>query len=412
MKGIDAFGRNIILVFLGTALVNVFNLLYQLLIAHCFMPEHFAAFNSLLAIYMLISMPLATFQTVIAKYVSGYNSQGQSLKIHFLLSLLLRKSILLALLTFVLFYIASPFLIVRLKIPSVSSGYILAALLGFSWITPVYLGALQGLELFKYLTSVSVITGALKLLLAFIFIWLGFKIAGALAALLLSSVIGLIIPAFILRNFLKVKDKEGIDLKEFFFYMFPVIGSSFFYMCLVNLDMVMVKYYFNPDEAGVYALAQMVGKIFLFLPSAISLVMLPHTSGLNARNMDTTPALKRSLRYALILCLLALLGYNIFPSFVLKLLTGKALIESTILGRLFSISMTFFTLLFILITYFISIKDLRFIKYLFLFTVLQIIAIALLHKTLIEVQFIMCANSVMLFFIHFALAFRRRYEKP
>jgi O-antigen/teichoic acid export membrane protein len=183
---------------------------------------------------------------------------------------------------------------------------------------------------------------------------------------------------------------------------------------LVSLDMVLVKYFFSSNESGFYSLAQMVGKIFLFLPGAISIVMFPKIAGLNAKNMDTATTLKRSLLYAGILCIIASLVYNLFPSFILKILTGKVFSTPIILGRLFSISMSFFTLLYILIAYFLSKRDLHFLKYLISFTALQLLAIILWHKSLIQVQSILCINAILLFFVHLLLAYRteQSFLKP
>lgn len=396
-KTISVFNRNILFVFLGTSLTNVFNLLYQLLIAHRLSPPDFAAFNSLLSIFMLVSSPLSTLHTTIVKYTSELNAQEQAEKVRFLLSRILRKALILSFITFFIFYFASSFIMKELKIPSISAVYILSILLALSWVIPVFSGGLQGLELFKWLMSSSVISGAIKLLFAFVFIFLGFNIAGALGALLISILIGIAISFFPLKNFLFSKAISGkINLKEIFFYLFPVAISSFCFIALVSFDMVMVKYYFLPRDSGTYSLAQMVGKIFLFLPGAITIVMFPKVSGLDAKKMDTTQTLRESILYASILSLAAVLFYNIFPSFVLKTLTGKVFPESIILGRLFSISMSFFTLVYIFINYFLSKKDLRFIKYLFLSVILQFSAIAFFHKNLIQIQLILCTNALLL----------------
>lgn len=405
---IDSFHKNIILVFLGTSLVNVFNLLYQLLIAHRLSSADFAGFNSLLAIFMLVSAPLATLQIAVAKYIAEFNAQNQIKKVKGLLSGLIRKILPLAVATFVISCFLTPYLMDGLQIYSISAGYILAALLGLSWFIPVLLGALQGLELFKWLVSLSVIGGALKLIFAFLFISLGFNIAGGLGALLSASLIGIIISFFPLKHFLSFKEIEtDINFKELFSYLVPVALSSFCFIALVNLDMVLVKYFFGLQEAGFYSIAQMIGKIFLFLPGAISIVMFPRTAGLKARNMDTGSTFKRSLLCAVGLCIIANVIYNLFPTFILKLLTGKAFPESVLLGRLFGISMSFFTLLFLLITYFLSIKDLRFVKYLILFSLLQPLAIILFGKNLMSVQLILCINSILIFFIHLVLAYNK-----
>lgn len=408
IKKIDAFGRNIILVFLGTSLVNVFNLLYQLLIAHRLSGIDFAGFNSLLAVFTLISSPLMTLQTAVAKYTADFNARNEVKKINALLRSLIIKITPAAIITLSVFYYFSFHITAKLKIASVSAGYILTLLLVSAWATPVLLGALQGLELFKWLTSISVIGGALKLILAFIFISLGFNIAGALGALLVSGLIGIIISVFALRNYFSLEPSGGsIDLGGVLPYLAPVAVTSFCFTALVNIDMIMVKSYFSPTEAGFYSLAQMVGKIFLFLPFAISVVMFPRAAGLNARKLDTTHTLKRSLLYAAILCIAANLVYNFFPVLILKILTGKASLESVEIGRLFGISMSFFALLFVLLMYFLSIKDLRFIKFLIVSVLLEALAIVFFHGALIHVQLALCINSILIFLACLPFVFKR-----
>lgn len=400
LKKIDVFSRNILLVFIGTSLVNVFNLLYQLLIAHSLNPADFAAFNTLLSIFTLIAVPLGTIQTVVAKYISEFSGRDEREKIKFFIFKVLSICLVISGLTFFIFYFSSLSLLSKLKIPSVVSGPILAILLAVSWIAPVLQGALQGLESFKWLTSISVASGVLKLFLAALFIWLGFSIAGALGALMFSSLLILLICFYPLRNFIFVKKISGyINYKEILFYIFPVMLTSFCFTALVNMDMILVKYYFSPSDSGVYSLAQMVGKIFLFLPAAISFVLFPRTSALNAKNADTSSTLKKSLVYGALLCVSAVAFYNIFPVFTLKVLTGKVNSESIVLGRLFSFSMSFFALSFILITYALSIKNFRFLKYLVVSFITQLLAIVLWHQNLFGVQIILCINSVLLFLI-------------
>lgn len=413
IKSFDTFSKNILLVFTGASLVNLFNLIYQLIIAHRLNPVDFAAFNSLLAIFVLISSPLATVQTVIAKYTAEFNARAEINKIKNLFAYFLKNTISLAIAALVIFSFISPHIISKLKISSNSSGYILAILVASSCIVPVLSGALQGLELFKWYSFISVFSGVLKLVLAFIFILLGFNIAGALGALLVVNILTIVFSYLPLRQFLSYRAQEAtVNFKEIFAYFFPVAVTSFCFMNLVSSDMILVKYFFSSVESGLYSLAQMVGKIFFFLPASISLVMFPRTSGLNAQNKNTVSTLKRSLLYAFVLCLGAGLFYNLFPSVVLKVLTGKVFAESVALGRLFSISMSFFALLSILITYFLSLEDLRFIKYLALSTVLQVLMIILFHQTLMQVQFILLLNSFLLLMIHLGLAFKNKnYEK-
>ncbi len=417
-KNRDAFLKNIIIVFSGNFLANFLNLLFQLLIAHKLSPTDFAAYNSLLSIFMLVFLPLGTLQYVLAKYCAEYKALGQDFKLTFLITDFIRKAFILAIFLFVIFWFSSGSILNALKINSPASGYLLTAVIALSCLIPVFLGGIQGLELFGRLSLVVVIAGIFKLVIAYVFIVLGFRIAGALGALLISYAVNLSIFYFFLRHFISFKaEKVYINYKEISGYALPVALSSFCFIALVNMDMILVKHFFTPQEAGVYSLSQMVGKIFLFLPSAISIVMFPRVSGLNASNSDTTRTLHRSLLYALALCVIACLVYNLFPAFIIKILTGKAFAESIALGRLFSFSMSLFALLFVLITYFLSVKDLRFVKYLVLSAVLQFIGILLFHQNIFQVQAVLCGNAFFILVIFLFLMRKRtqaadNYEKP
>ena len=403
-KKIDSFSRNIIIVFAGTALLNFFNLACQLLIAHRLDPVDFAAFNSLLALYMIISSPFLTLQTGVTKYISEFNAKGEAEKIKSFLSGMLLRISLFAFLILIIFYYVSPFIMVKMQIPGTLSMYILIGLIFFSCLSPVFSGAMQGLELFNQFAAVSVIGGVVKLVLLVLFIQAGYKISGALGSFFISTAIALAAYYLIMNKFIVLGVKKiALDYKGFFFYLFPVAVSTLCYMTLVSSDMIMVKYYFSPGDAGIYSLAQMVGKIFLFLPGAISIVMFPRISGLHAKNMDTTVTLKKSLLYAAVLCVTAAVFYNIFPNFVLKILTGKTGAGPVLLGRLFSFSMSLFALLYVYISYFLSKKDMRFIGWLALFSVLQIGAINLFHRNLIQVQLALSINAFLLLGIHLLL---------
>ncbi len=414
IKNLSPFTKNIIFVFAGSSIANFLNLIYQLFIAHKFSPSDFAAFNSLLSIFTLFFIPLSTLQFAVAKYAAAFKAQGHIEKTRTLLLKLLRKFLLFAAATLILFLLFSFYIIAKLKIDSPASGFILALLVASSWLAPIFLGGVQGLELFGWLVLALIGSGVVKLILTFIFVLLGFKIAGALGALLVSNLLAVFIAFFSLKNSLipfNLKVKDDIDFKEILIYLFPVAVSNLCYIWLVTFDMVMVKYFFSPEASGSYSLAQMLGKIFLFLPGAISMVMFPRASSLNATNSDTSHILKKSLIYASFLGVSAAVVYNLFPSFILKLLTGKAFPESILLGRLFSLSMTFFALLLVIINYLLSIKDLCFIKYLAVFTFLQFLGIILFHKTLYQVQFVLCASSILLFSIHLILAYRNTLWK-
>lgn len=398
MNNKDAFFKNVLIVFTGLFSGNFLNLLFQLLIAHKLSPSDFGAFNSLLSIFLLVFTPASTIQYVVAKYSAQYYSNQQTSKLKFFLSDFTVKTLISAAAVFFVFSAAIGSILNGLKISCPPAAYIFPAAISFACIIPVFLGAVQGLERFAWVSTQPVVTGSSKLIVAFVLITLGFNIAGALSALVVSNLITVFILYIPLRNLISFSGaKEDIDYKEILNFLYPVALSSFCYIGLVSMDMIMAKHFFTSESAGLYSLSQMVGKIFLFLPGAISIVMFPKVSGLNAKNLDTSVTLKKSLLYGYILCAAAILIYNVFPAFILTVLTGKVFPESIVLGRLFSFSMSFFALLFILITYFLSIKDMRFIKYLICSVFLQFAALMLFHRDVFQVQIVLCVNSCLTF---------------
>ncbi|MDD2752839.1 MAG: oligosaccharide flippase family protein [Candidatus Omnitrophica bacterium] len=398
LERLDRFTKNIIIVFAGNFLSNFCNLLYQLLIAHRLALSEFAAFNSLLSIFMMIAAPLATIQLVLAKYVSEFNAHQFSSKISALISGAFKRVVFFGGLTLLIFAAFSGTIVNALKIESLLCGYILAAILALAWISPVFLGSLQGLELFGWFSFAQIFPGVAKLIFAVIFLALGYKTAGALGALLIGALLGLIIVYLPLKKNVKFGGyAEKIDFRGIVSYLLPVGFANFCFMALVTTDMVLVRYFFPQEESGFYSVAQMAGKIFLFLPTAISIVMFPKTSGLKAKNLDTAATLNRSLVLGTVLSIIAVCLYNLFPGLCLGILTGKPYPEAIFLGRLFAISMSIFSLLFILISYFLSINDLRFLKYLGISVFLQVAMIILFHRLLWQVQLIICINAVLLF---------------
>ncbi|MFH1198949.1 MAG: oligosaccharide flippase family protein [Candidatus Omnitrophota bacterium] len=409
-KALDLFTKNIIVVFFSSFLCSFLNLACQLLVAHKLIPSDFAAYNSLISIYSLLATPLVTLQTALAKYIAEFKINNELGRVSGLLSGFLKKAIAFSVFVFVALCFIFSLLMPGLKINSLSSGYILAGMLAAALFTPIFLGGIQGMELFGWLSTSTVLSGFVKLALTYFFIFWGYSINGALGAFLAAAICSAAVSYLPLKKYISFKKVAfRPDYREIFIYLWPVAISIFCFTVLITSDMILVRYFFDTIDSGVYALAQMAGKIFLFLPGAISVVLLPKTSGLSAKKMNTVPVLMQSIRYGFILCLAAVAAYNLFPVFVLKVLTGKALTESIFLGRLFSVSMSFFALLFILITYFLSIKDLRFIKYLVVFTFLEIGAITLFHQSLVVVQVILCLSAIALFAIHLKLAFDEKH---
>lgn len=422
MKHSDDLIKQGSLMFLAVTIFNIFSLLYHLYMIRNLSPINYGVLNSLFSIFMIVSIPSGTLQTVVTKFISTFYAINHHERINLLLRSFVKKTSVFGLVIFSILIFGSRGISSFLQISSPLLIVILGVITFFSIILPLTQGGLQGLQRFRYLGLTMIVNGSLKLLFGIIFVSVGFGVIGAMSALAISTFIALLLsfimlasvlpkPLALIPESLRLKSNSPdpeTNFSEVYRYFYPVATVFLCFMLLTNIDVVLVKHFFKPLEAGYYSIAQMVGKIILFLPVAITLVMFPKTSELHAQAKATSHLLKKSLLYVGALCGTAALICLLFPGLIIRLLSGEEYLHCIPLARIFSVSMVFFALVYVLLFYHLSIHRLGFIYSLVLLTVLQILAIILFHQSLSQVLYIMCGNAILLFVINFYLAFKRK----
>ena len=86
-----------------------------------------------------------------------------------------------------------------------------------------------------------------------------------------------------------------------------------FYTLFTNIDLIIVKHFFTNHEVGIYSVADILGKIILYFPSAIVLVMFPEVSHAHATNNKTKNILLKSITITFVLCSFLEIFYLKFP---------------------------------------------------------------------------------------------------
>ena len=192
----DDFIKEGIIIFLATSVSGFFGLLFQLYMSRALSPVDYGVLNSLLAMLAVISIPTAALQTVITKSVSTFHAHKQLGKIKFLLLNSLKKLTLFSITAFCIFALSSKHIVSFFRLSTVTPVLIVGIIMVISVISPIPQGGLQGLQKFTRLGLTSVVSGGLKLILGIIFVWMGFRVNGALNGFALSSFLGLILGFF------------------------------------------------------------------------------------------------------------------------------------------------------------------------------------------------------------------------
>ncbi len=346
----------------ATTISNASNFFFQIIVGRMLGPAEYSVLTALLSLFMIISVPTQTVQTVITKYASTFMAKKTINKISYLFSRSFKKLTMFGVIIFVLFFfIASP-LAQFLKINSLTPIIALGSVVAVSIVTPVGRGVLQGMQQFSQLGANLIVDAVMRLSLGILFVFLGYKASGAIAA---STIAGVVAIAIVFRPLKYLFGNKGrpadFDSSEIYKYFWPVLVTLFCLNLLTNIDIVLVKHFFIAKDAGLYSAASLLGKIVLFFPGAFAMVMFSRTSELHAKNSSSVHVLKKTLFIVLLLSIGITAFYFVFPTFIISLVFGKSFIGASSLLGIFGIAMTIFSITNIWIIYLLSVHDLKFI---------------------------------------------------
>jgi O-antigen/teichoic acid export membrane protein len=401
MKHIDDILKHSTIVFLATSVANACSLLYHLFMVRNLDVVNYGILNSLLAVITIVTISAGTAQMGVAKFVASYCAKDEWGKVKKLATELSKRVLAIAGVVFLLIIICSKPIAQYLKLPSVLPVIIMGSIIFVAIVIPFLLGVLQGLQRFIAFGLNMMLIGGAKLCLGILFIIIGLGAIGALGALMIAGIIATVVMMVLIQKALHAyKADPLIDLKAVYTYFIPIGISQLSIISMTYCNIVLVKHFFSPYEAGAYSVASNAGRIILFLPAAIGLVMFPKSSYRHALDTSSSGVLKKSLIYTALLCTGATAGLVFFPQILIKLFSVTDTAVFIPLSRLFTVSMIFYALLTIIIFHNLATHNLRFLVPLVLFTVLQIGGIMLFHKTLMHVLYIVCISGALVLIAH------------
>jgi O-antigen/teichoic acid export membrane protein len=312
---------------LASAGVSGVNFVYNMVMARLLGPNDFGHITVAVTLLMFASAITLAFQLVCAKFVARNESMaGKKRVIHDLH----KKSWLISTLVAVALVLSSRALTDFLNLPSPSLILILALGIWFYIPLGVRRGAIQGMCAFPRLASNFLLEVSVKLVAAVAFIelllhtGLGQAVTGAVAALTLSVIAAYFLPPLTphLRSHeprgqapacTPASFQEGVQAIVFF------IGQ----VLITNTDMVMVKHFFAPREAGVYAAMALVGRVLYFVSWSLVSAMFPITARASKQESGVSV-----VAVPLGLVLMISVGFvaitAVIPHFIMHLVFGSA----------------------------------------------------------------------------------------
>lgn len=362
-------------------------------------PEEYGVFGSLFAISYIIYVLTNTIQTGSARFVSKFIGENKIDMIEIFSKGLLKRMLGLGLLLFFLIVILSNPIASYLKIESITPVIILASIFIFSTLLPVNLGIIQGSEKFLSLGINTIINFSAKLVFGILLVIIGFGVNGAIGGVVIGFLVALIFSYFPIRKYFKQKPKneKKFNFSELYVYSFPTMLAMFCFSVPANIDVILAKHFFDPNTAGIYTAATVLGKIILFVPGAIAIVMFPKISRLHAEKKDTNYVLTISLVYTGLLSAIMAIGYWFFPNYAIRIPYGIEYLDAIPVLRLYGFAMFFFSLTVVIMRYALAVNHVKYVYLLLVFTLAEIGLLYLFHDTILMMAEILLIVNLLLF---------------
>jgi O-antigen/teichoic acid export membrane protein len=336
-----------------------------------------------------MTIPMNTISTVISRYTSEYKVEGDYGKIKKLIFLSFKRLGIFGILGFILMLIASYPISLFLRI-TVIQVLILSTCVIFQFLIPVNNGLFQGLQKFKLRGIAENVGPLIRISFALIIISLGFGINAVIFTFPLSQMLTFLFSLYFLNKLLSKKEINGkLDVKGIYKYSYPILISSSIILLMQNIDILLVKHFFLPAEAGIYSAASNLGKIIIFVLAGISESIFPKVSELASSKKSSLKVLKHGLFYASLISIAFILSSILFREEITVLLFGKQYLASAYLLPYFSVSMSFLGIATILFRYSMAIKNFRYILPLSLSFLGQVVAVMIYHNSLLEIVIIL-----------------------
>lgn len=396
------------IVFLGIAAANVGNYLFHFISARMLGPASYGDVASLVALIGLISLPLVGVQVAMTRYVAGLRESGDDSSVALLFTKALRLSAIVGLgVAGVLVALAVP-LHEALGIDSLTAVVLTGLVAAPSIVSPVVWGLAQGFQRFK-LFAVSIGLGpAVRPAVAAVLLAAGFGVAGAMGATLVAAIVATAVPLVMLRGWL-TRDTDrpspvpGAEAARF---LVPTLIGVLSITSLTTADVIVAKATLTDTDAGLYGSASLIGRVILYLPAAIVLVLLPKVSAREAAGRESRDVLAKSLLVTVSFCGVATLVYAVAPRLLVFLAFGSSFKDAAGLLWMFALAMSGYALLNVLLTYQLARGAYRLSFILLLGALCQLALFGLFHESPEELLTVSIAVAVGLLVGHEAFVMR------
>jgi O-antigen/teichoic acid export membrane protein len=319
-----AIARSSTIVFAFTLAASATNYLSNLALGRVLTPSSYGDLTALLALTVVASIPGGAAQTVIAERLARDRAQGSMGGIGWVIRYSTGHIGVAALGVGLVYATCIPLVESVLNLEAPGPAIALVPLLVLSFMLPLASGFLQGLDRFVALGLVMFCVALGRILFGVPWAMAGGGAGGAIAGQALSTLLAVGVVGYMVRGYLNESSAGATAAgarRRPDVVALRASGAFTAFALLSNLDTLLAKITLEPEQAGQYAALATVGKLVLFLPSAVAIVMVPNAARARDAGSETSV-----LRIAALLtagvALLVAIPAALIPHTTLRLMFG------------------------------------------------------------------------------------------
>ena len=385
----DRFWRNNLIFFIGSMVVAGLNYLFYPILGRLMNLEAFGEAQALISMFLQTGILLSAFSLVVANVVTNKNDEFQKLtiireleKLAFIILIvgaILALCFVVPIQNFLNFDSPYPFVLLMVSV-------LISVPIAFRN------AFLQGKLDFLGMSFGGIIVALGKIIFSVSLVVIGFSTLGVMGGIICAQLVtlGYLIHRVSKRGWKFGLRKDNIHL--------PMLGSvrpelmygglvfivNFITILLFSSDILVIKHYFSPEEAGLFAGVAAIGRISFFASMSVAGVLFPSIK-LSQTSAQNKGLFIRSALITLAISLPIFIIFVLFPSQIINLMIGsRYLPEAGLLPRLAfaALLISFVNLLFY---YHLALRRIFTIYIALVGIVFTIILIANFHNTLVQV---------------------------
>lgn len=389
-----------------TTIANVVNYVSSLVFSRLLEPVGFGELTSLLALSVVLAVPLGAAQTVVAERIATAHAAGDMDRVRYLIRLAVGHVTALGLVAGALYVVCIPLVVSALDLRQPGPAIALTPLVVLTFVNPVTMGVLQGMERFA---AFGVVLAAIALSrIAFGVPWV--LAGGGAGGAILGQAMGMAaVTAAIVWRYRHHLLRRGTGAatrglrRRLDIASLTASGAFVAFALLSNFDLILARLFLNGQDAGIYAAVSTVGKVVIFLPSAVAVFMVPRA----AKAQASTGSSLRVLRISTALVAAGTLAFAIpaalEPKLIVRLMFGAGY-EAAAPGVLPTvIAGAELAVLNLLCVYSVAIRDRRWMGLLVFGVAIQVTSISLLHASPAQIALAQAVTAGIVLLVNEAL---------